>query len=119
MWSIGCRLWNKFVFCRSWSCEDIMKTFECSRHVIKTAHRMQDENDYALKSEHETSIRQRADPNKIKLFVSWFVDSSTLELGMLDFEVFFNMKVVSVPHQLLSKSLIADEVAALEYNGFP
>ena len=79
---------------------------------------MQDENDYALKSENETSIRQRADPNKIQHFVSWLVDSNTLVLGMLDFEVFFNMRVASVPHQLLSKSLIADEVAALKYNGF-
>ena len=103
---------------RSWSYEDIMQTFECSRHAIKTAHRMQDENDYALKSENETSIRQRADPNKIKHFVSWLVDSNTLVLGMLNFEVFFNMKVASVPHQLLSKSLIANEVAALKYNGF-
>ena len=101
-----------------WSYEDIMQTFECSWHVIKTAHRMQDEKDYALKSENETSIRQRAAPNKIKHFVSWLVDSNTLMLGMLDFEVFFSMKVASVPHQLPSKSLIADEVAALKYNGF-
>ena len=38
---------------RTWSYEDIVKTFGCSRHAIKTAHRMQDDSDYVLKSEKE------------------------------------------------------------------
>ena len=47
-----------------------MKTFRYSRHAIKTADRMQDKSVYMLKSEKEQQIRQGADPNKIKHFVS-------------------------------------------------
>lgn len=69
---------------RSWRYEDIMQTFGCSRHAIKTAHRMQEDNEYMLKSEKEPQIRQRADPNKIKHFVSWLVESNTLVSGIVD-----------------------------------
>ena len=71
---------------RSWSYEDTMKIFGCSRHTIKTARRMQDESEYMLKSEKEPQIRQRADPNKIKHFVSWLVESNTLVTGKVDSE---------------------------------
>ena len=69
---------------RSWSYEDIMKIFGCSRHAIKTARLIQDDSEYMLKSEKEPQIRQRADPNKIKHFVSWLVDSNTLVSGKVD-----------------------------------
>ena len=72
---------------RSWNYEKIMEIFGCSRHAIKTAHRMQDENEYMLKSEKEPAIRQRADPNKIKHFVSWLVESNTLVSGIVASEV--------------------------------
>ncbi|CAF2080772.1 unnamed protein product [Rotaria magnacalcarata] len=57
---------------RSWCNEDIMQTFGWSRYAIKTAHRMQDDNKCMLKSEKKPQIRQRADPNKIKHFVSTY-----------------------------------------------
>ena len=63
-----------------------MKTFGCSRHAIKTAHCMQDESEYILKSEKEPQIRQHADPNKIKYFVHWLVESNTLVSGKVDSE---------------------------------
>ena len=88
---------------RSWSYEDIMKTFECSRRAIKTARRMQDESDYMLKFEKEPQIRQRADPNQIKHFVIWLVESNTLVSGKVDSETrlkkrtfFFHSKVQTV-----------------------
>ena len=88
---------------RSWSYEDIMKTFGCSRHAIKTARRMQDESDFMLKSEKEPQIRQRADPKKIKYFVSWLVESNTFVSGKVDSETrlknrtfFFHSKVHTV-----------------------
>lgn len=66
---------------RSMSYESIMSTFGCSRHAIKLAHKMKDENDYMLQSEKEPAIRQRADPNKVRHFVSWLVESDTLVSG--------------------------------------
>ena len=36
---------------RSWSYEDIMKIFGCSRHATKTARLIQDGSEYMLKSE--------------------------------------------------------------------
>ena len=63
-----------------------MKTLGYSQRAIKATHRMQDESEYMLKSEKEPQIRQRADPNKIKLFASWLVESNTLVSGKVDFE---------------------------------
>ena len=71
---------------RSRSYEDIMKIFGCSRHTIKTAHRMQDESEYVSKSEKELRIRQRADPNKTTYFVGWLNESNTLVTGKVDSE---------------------------------
>jgi hypothetical protein len=62
---------------RSWSYEKRMEIFGCTRHAVKTAHRMQDENEYLLRSDTESHIRQRADPNNIKHFVTWLVESDT------------------------------------------
>ena len=70
---------------RSWNYDKIMEIFGCTRHAIKTAHRMQDENEYMLRSETEPHIRQRADPNTIKHFVNWLVESDTLVSGTVTF----------------------------------
>ncbi|CAF4069385.1 unnamed protein product [Rotaria sp. Silwood2] len=66
---------------RSWSYEKTMELFGCSRHAIKIAHRMYDEQQYILTRNSEPSIRQRADPEKIKHFVNWLVESNTLVSG--------------------------------------
>lgn len=66
---------------RSWNYEKIIEGFGCSRHAIKIAHRMYDEQEYMLKRDDEPSIRQRADPEKIKHFVNWLVESNTLVSG--------------------------------------
>jgi len=69
---------------RSWSYETIMEIFSCTRHAIKTGRRVQDDNERVLKLDKEPAIRQRADPNKIKHFVSWLVESNTLVSGMFE-----------------------------------
>ncbi|CAF3130438.1 unnamed protein product [Rotaria sp. Silwood2] len=66
---------------RSWSYEKIMELFGCSRHAIKIAHRMYDEQQYVLTRDSKPSIRQRADPEKITHFVNWLVESNTLVSG--------------------------------------
>ena len=66
---------------RSWRYEMTMNTFGCSRHAITAAHRMHDDEEYLLNRDTESSIRQRADPEKIKHFVSWLVESNTLVSG--------------------------------------
>lgn len=68
---------------RSWYYEKIMQIFSCSRHMVKTAHRMHDENEYMLNRDKEPAIRERADPDKIRHFVSWLVESNTLVSGSL------------------------------------
>ena len=72
---------------RSWKYEKTIEIFGCSRHAIKTAHRIHDEQDYILRRDSEPSIRQRADPEKIKHFVNWMVESNTLVSG--NFSEFF------------------------------
>ena len=72
----------------SMSYENIMVTFGCSRHAIKSAHRMQDDNESFLQLEKELTIRQRSDPEKIKHFVSWLIESNTLVSGRVNFEPF-------------------------------
>ena len=62
----------------SWSYEKTMDLFNCSRHAIKVAHRMYDGQQYMLKRDSKSSIRQQADPEKVKHFVNWFVESNTL-----------------------------------------
>ena len=48
--------------------EDIILTFGCSRHAIKSANRMQDDNEFFLQSEKELTIRQRANLPKNQIF---------------------------------------------------
>lgn len=66
---------------RTWSYEKTMEIFSCSRHAIKVAHRMYDDQEYFSKRDEEPAIRQRADPEKIKHFVNWLVESNTLVSG--------------------------------------
>jgi hypothetical protein len=66
---------------RSTKYEAIVEVFGCSLHAIKIAHVMHDEQEYMLKRDSEPSIRQRADPEKIKHFVNWLVESNTLVSG--------------------------------------
>jgi hypothetical protein len=70
---------------RSWHYDKIIRIFGCTQHAIKAAHRMHDDAEYQLKKHKEPSIRQRADPQKIKHFVSWLVDSNTLVSGRTEF----------------------------------
>ena len=67
---------------KSWSYEEVMEVFSCSRHAIRLARQLQMDNERLLASDKEPAIRQRADPNKIRHFVSWLVESNTLISGM-------------------------------------
>ena len=58
-----------------------MSIFRCTRHGVKAAHQMHDDKQYILHRDQEPPIRQRADPKKIKHFVSWLVESNTLVSG--------------------------------------
>ena len=73
---------------RSMSYENVMATFGCSRHAIKSARRMQDGNESFLQSEKQLTIRQRADPQKIKQLVSWLIKSDALVSGRVGFGPF-------------------------------
>ena len=42
---------------------------------------MYDEQEYLLKRDSEPSVRRQADPEKIKHFVNWLVESNTLVSG--------------------------------------
>jgi hypothetical protein len=72
-----------------------MKIFGCSRHAITTAHRMRDDVQYMLNRNKEPSIRQRADPEKVKHFVSWLVESNTLVSGRVIEKYFFRSFLLS------------------------
>ncbi|CAF4565429.1 unnamed protein product [Rotaria sp. Silwood2] len=61
---------------RSWKYEKVMSTFGCTRHAITAARQMYDDEEYLLNKDQEPVIRQRADPEKIKHFVSWLVEST-------------------------------------------
>ena len=66
---------------RSWKYEKVMSTFGCTRHAVKAAHQMYDDEEYMLNRDQEPATRQRTDPENIKYFVSWFVESNTLVSG--------------------------------------
>ena len=66
---------------RSWKYEKVMSIFGCTRHAVKAAHQMHDDEQYILHRDQEPAILQRADPEKIKHFVSWLVESNTLVSG--------------------------------------
>ena len=66
---------------RSWEYQKVIEIFGVSRHAIKEAHKMSDMQEYRLNEKTEKGIRQRADPEKIKHFVNWLVESDTLISG--------------------------------------
>ena len=66
---------------RSWKYEKVMSIFGCTRHTVKAAHQMYDDEEYMLNRDQKPAIRQRADPENIKYFASWFVESNTLVSG--------------------------------------
>ena len=67
----------------SWKYEKVMDIFGCTRHAVTAAHQMYDDEAYLLKNDQEPAIRQRADPEKIKHFISWLVESNTLVSGRI------------------------------------
>ena len=69
---------------RSWKYEKIIATFGCSRNAVAAAaaHRMHDDEEYMLNKIEEPSTRQRVDPEKVKHFISWLVESNTLVSGI-------------------------------------
>jgi hypothetical protein len=66
---------------RAWKYETVTQIFGASRHAIKAAHKMYDDQKYILENDTKPCIRQRADPGMIKHFVSWLVESNTLVSG--------------------------------------
>ena len=66
---------------RSWKYEKVMNIFGCTRHAVTAAHQIYDNEEYLLNKDQEPAIRQRADPEKIKHFISWLVESNTLVSG--------------------------------------
>ena len=67
---------------RSWKYEKIIATFVCSRNAVAAARRMHDDEEYMLNKVEELSTRQGVDPEKVKHFISWLVESNTLASGI-------------------------------------
>ena len=63
---------------RSWKYDNVMSMFGCTRHAVKIAHQMHDDQEYILNRDQESAIRQRADPEKMKHFISWLLEGNTL-----------------------------------------
>ena len=109
------QVWLLSLMPRSWSYEKMIDVFTCSRHAIKTAHRMHDEQEYMLKRDIEPAIRQRADPEKVKHFVNWLVESNTLVSGQYrifydDCTVFFPSLIIFFFHRYIwSHYLVYDK----------
>ncbi|CAF1437540.1 unnamed protein product [Didymodactylos carnosus] len=55
---------------RNWAYDQVMNVFGCSKHAVKVARKMQDNNDYVVNNEKTTVIRQRFDPEKTKQFIT-------------------------------------------------
>ena len=68
---------------RSWKYEKVMDIFGCTPHAVTAVHQMYDDEEYLLKNDQEPTIRQRADLEKIKHFVSWLAESNTLVSGRI------------------------------------
>ncbi|CAF1459116.1 unnamed protein product [Adineta ricciae] len=88
---------------RSWKYEMVTNNFGASQHAIKTAHKMFDGQTYILENGTKPCIRQRADPETIKHFVSWLVESNTLVSGSYGLTVLRmdNGEKQEVPQQIL------------------
>ena len=68
---------------RSWTYDQIMTKFNCSRHAVKLAHKMRDDEDYYFKNEESPAIRQRVDPERVRHFITWLIDSQLLVSGQI------------------------------------
>jgi hypothetical protein len=55
---------------RSWTYEQVMNKFSCSRHAVKEAHWMRNEQDFMFKREERPTTRQRVNPERIKHFIT-------------------------------------------------
>lgn len=61
--------------------DDIVQIFGVTRHAIKLAHKMSKNRTYLMETISKPRIRQRADPEMVKHFVNWLVESNTLVSG--------------------------------------
>ncbi|CAF3012691.1 unnamed protein product [Rotaria sp. Silwood2] len=66
---------------RPWKCEKVMSIVGCTRHAVKAAHQMYDDEEYILNRDQKSTVRHRADPEEIKHFKSWLVESDALVSG--------------------------------------
>ncbi|CAF1565572.1 unnamed protein product, partial [Didymodactylos carnosus] len=66
---------------RTWKYDQIKVTFNCSDHAIKTAHKMQELEQYMINLDNQKHFRRKASAQKIEHFVTWLVESNTLVPG--------------------------------------
>ncbi|CAF4033781.1 unnamed protein product [Rotaria sp. Silwood1] len=62
----------------SWTYDQIKLNFNCSRHAIRLAHAMMNDEKHYLMNEESRITRQRADPGRVRHFISWLIDSQLL-----------------------------------------
>ena len=63
---------------RSWTYDQIQLNFNCSRHAIRLAHAMINDEMYYFMKEDNRTTRQRVDPERVRHFISWLIDSQLL-----------------------------------------
>jgi hypothetical protein len=78
---------------RSWKHKKVRNIFGCMRYAVTAAHQMHDDEKYLSNQDLEPIIRQRADPEKIKHFASWLVESNTLASGRLQFIIHTSCRI--------------------------
>ena len=71
----------------SWTYGQIRFNFNCSRHAIRLAHVMMNDEKYCLMKEENCITRQRVDPKRVKHFISWLIDSQLLVSGNITWTV--------------------------------
>ncbi|CAF4362249.1 unnamed protein product, partial [Rotaria sp. Silwood2] len=62
----------------SWTYDQIKLNFNCSQHAIRLAHAMMNDEKHYLMNEESRITRQRADPGRVRHFISWLIDSQLL-----------------------------------------
>ena len=67
----------------SWTYDQIRFNFNCSRHAIRLAHAMMNDEKYYLMKEENRVTRQRVDPERVRHFISWLIDSQLLVSGKI------------------------------------
>ena len=63
---------------RSWTYDRIQLNFNSSRHAIRLAHAMINDETYYFMKEDNRTTRQRVDPQRVRHFISRLVDSQLL-----------------------------------------